>query len=141
MFIQSINPTNNVSFKETYFTKSCCVLFNPHAKFMQEGTVVKSNFGYRYIEDSSISSTIKERFQAILKSLAENNDVFVWYTEKPSIKGLDRKPQNISLAKIIWSNPNAQQASEETINGSSSVSQEYATEDMFRKLAKRFCKK
>lgn len=135
MLVQPINM-DDISFKSLYFTKTGNVLFNPYAKFIQKDGIKVSKRGYKYIEDSTISPKIKERFlnNSFIRDLAAKNDLFIWYREVSDIKGQDRKPGYISMAKIIWSDIKSQFAQEQLIMGDSFVSQAKATESMFNKL-------
>ena len=146
MHIQSINNSqNNPSMKAgLYFTKKSNVLFNKNnnVNFLTDDIVKTSKDGFRYIEDTSISQSVKDRFAEIpfIKSLAEKFDTFIFFREMPKGSKNNFSIENFSFTKISWADETKNHAQQRIVNGSSPISQEFATNKMFTNLEhNNFC--
>ena len=138
MRIQSIENRYTPSMKAgLYFSKTSNVLFNQNAsiKYATDEIVKISKEGSRYIEDTAISQTIKDRYAKIpfIKELSEKFDTFVHFHE--TAKGGHANQFNyISYTKVSWADYSKKQAEQRDFIGQSPVSQELATEKMFRNV-------
>ena len=130
MYISKVN--NGINFKNgLFFTKSSSVLFNKseNVSYLSEEIVKKSPTGARYIENTSISASVKEAFAKIpfIKNLAEKFDTFVWFSHIPK-ESANEKFQTI--AKISWADYSKSKAEERMAFAESKISEK----DSFEKL-------
>lgn len=130
MYVSKIN--NEINFKNgLFFTKSSSVLFNKseNVSYLSEEIVKKSPTGARYIENTSISASVKEAFAKIpfIKNLAEKFDTFVWFSHIPK-ESANEKFQTI--AKISWADYSKSKAEERMAFAESKISEK----DSFEKL-------
>ena len=141
MQVQPVNKSN-ISYKGLYFTKASNVLFNrnPNVKILNPTDVIReSENGFRFVEDRVISSDMKERFKSnpFIKSLAERYDTFVFFNELPKEHANNITSQHLSYARIMWAGESKPHAEHRIVIGNSAVSQEYATNNMFKNLEGR----
>lgn len=140
MRIQSIdNSKQNLSMKAgLYFTKNSNVLYNKdiNIKYLTNEVVKVSKEGSRYIEDNLIPQSIKERFanNPFIKGLSEKFDTFVFFREVPKEHKSNSGFHNISFAQIGWADYSKGMAQKREVQGCSPISQEIATDKMFKNL-------
>ena len=139
MHIESIRNTQySPSMKEVYFTKSGWVFLKDKSSWAGE-TIAKTAKGTEYLIDTAIPENLKTRFKQIpfINSLARDNDVFIYYREFP--KGFEKVfgNNNLSSAKIRWTNYKKAFADFIFAGGVSSKSQEEATENLLRNLEQK----
>ena len=144
MRIQSIDKNNPSMKAGLYFTKKSSVLYNKskNLKFITNEPVKVSKEGTRYIEDNVIPQSIKDRFASIpfIKELSEKFDTFIFYREIPKNHYNNSGFHNISYAQIGWADYSKVMAERRDVQGCSPISQEIATEKMFKNLEqKNFC--
>lgn len=100
------------------------------AEFMPHEKVSTTPKGIRYLKDTEISESLKERFanNSFIKKMAKKYDTFVWFVESKTNDGYR------AWAKITQlDNGNTTQAPHYVI-GKSRYTQNMATEDMFTAL-------
>ena len=145
MHVQSVKEQYNPSMKAgLYFTKKTSVLYNkdPKIKFCTDEIVKVSEEGTRYIEDKLIPQSLKDRFANIpfIKELSEKFDTFVFFREIPKDSKTNGGFHNLSYAQIGWADYSKKMAQKRAVQGCSPISQELATEKMFKNLEQRnFC--
>ena len=135
--IREKNYAYPINRKSLYTFYEGRTLFNQNAsiKYATDEIVKISKEGSRYIEDSAISQTIKDRYAKIpfIKELSEKFDTFVHFHE--TAKGGHANQFNyISYTKVSWADYSKKQAEQRDFIGQSPVSQELATEKMFRNV-------
>lgn len=137
MHIQSINSYNPSS-KGLYFTKVSSVLFNKNAKYITQEPVKTSEKGIRYIENTEISKSLKERFLKIpfIKELSENFDTFIFFREIPKGHKNNFLKEHMAFTKISWADFSKEYAQVRRVDGHSPVSEDLALEKMFKNLEK-----
>ena len=140
MRIQSI-ANNSPSMKSgLYFTKTSNVLFNknPDIKYMTDEIVKVSKEGSRYIEDTKISQTLKDRFAQIplVKELAAKFDTFIHFHEIQK-GGKNSQFENVSCTQIIWADSKKPSIEKREFVGRSPLSKESATDKMLQNIEKQ----
>ena len=118
------------------------MLFNKNTKYITQEQVKISERGIRYIENTGIPQNIKERFQnnPFIKELAEQFDTFVFFRELPKGHENNFGWEHFSFAKISWADFSKKMAEQRNVQGSSPISQELATDKMFKNLEQQnFC--
>ena len=68
MHITRVNNSSSINAKGLYFTRASNVLFNKNPKINFQNpidVVKKSEQGFRYIEDRTVSEKLKDRFMSI----------------------------------------------------------------------------
>ena len=132
-----INPSMKAGL---YFTKTSSVLFNKdkNVKYITNEVVKISKEGSRYIEDGSILPEIKERFAKIsfIRDLAEKFDTFVHFHETPKSKRTNQF-EHVAYAKVSWADYSKESAEKREFIGRSPISQELATDKMFKNIEDR----
>lgn len=146
MHIQSIDSFNqNPAMKAgLYFTKKSNVIYNKdlNIKYATDEIVKVSKEGSRYIEDNLIPQSIKDRFAKIpfIKDLSEKFDTFIYFREIPKEHKNNSGFHNISFAQIGWADYSKGMAQKREVQGCSPISQEIATDKMFKNLEScNFC--
>ena len=140
MRIQSISGVKQAPAMKAglYFTKKSNVLYNKDKKirYVTDEVVKVSKEGSRYIEDNLISKSIKDRFANIpfIKELSEKFDTFIFFRELPKEHKNNSGFHNLSFAKIGWADYSKGMAETREVQGCSQISQELATERMFKNL-------
>ena len=127
-----------------YFTINSNVIYNrsPKIKYLTDEVVKVSKEGSRYIEDNIIPQSIKERFanNSFIKELSEKFDTFVFFREIPKEHENNSGFHNIAFAQIGWADYYKGMAQKREVQGCSPISQEIATDKMFKNLENRdFC--
>ncbi len=138
MRIQSIKNYHAPSMKSgLYFTKTSSVLFNqdPTIKYATNSVINVSKEGSRYIKDTQIPQKIKDKFSEIpfIKELAEKFDTFIHFHETPKGSNYNQF-EHVSYAKISWADYSQKYAQHRNFVGRSPISQDLATEKMFKNI-------
>ena len=138
MKINSINSNNQnqTTFqKGLYFTKTSTVLFDKSAKLktIAKKAVSTSEDGFRYVENTTISNTIKDRIAKVpfVKDLAEKFDTFVYMKEPFKSPYYDKA---YSPLKIKWFDTTTNSVKRCDVLGKDNYSRKQAVNDMLKNL-------
>ena len=131
MHIQSIRSCGEKpTFKALYFTKTPTIMLNKTAEFMPHEKISTTSKGIRYLKDTEISKSLKERFanNSFIKKMAKKYDTFVWFVESKTNDGFK------TWAKITRVQHGETELPPHYVIGKSEYTQKTATENMFTAL-------
>ena len=121
-----------------YFTKGSIVLYNQdrNINFVTKEAVKVSNDDCRYIEDTLIPQSIKDRFANIpfVKKLSKQFDTFIFFREVQIGDKNNASGEHLAFANIGWADFSKKMAEKREVIGHSPKSQEAALEQMFNNL-------